>query len=195
MIRRMPKMSGRIQSVDITPDGKLFAAGSGLDGKGQLQVYRYDFDSMLTKELKTILSKVEGSRSAAERKKREAFVTRNIKQISSLDLDTGVYSISFSPDGKFIACGGVDGRIRFVETDTGIVTANFVPVEVANPEALTSANALSLLPSQKVVPPKQLSAKIASITVEPKQIRFTAPTDYTQLKVTATQTDGSDWAL
>jgi len=38
-IREYPAMEGRIHTIAFSPDGKYFAAGSSLDGKGQLWVY------------------------------------------------------------------------------------------------------------------------------------------------------------
>jgi WD40 repeat protein len=38
-IREYPAMSGRIHTIAFHPDGKEFAAGSSLDGKGQVWVY------------------------------------------------------------------------------------------------------------------------------------------------------------
>ena len=72
-------MKGRIQAVDIAPNGQLFAAGTSLNGSGAVAIYAYDFDSSLSKELKAILSKVASSRTPEEQSKREEYVTRNVK--------------------------------------------------------------------------------------------------------------------
>jgi len=42
LIRRFPKLEGRIQSVAIRRDGSALAAASSLDGRGQICVYAYD---------------------------------------------------------------------------------------------------------------------------------------------------------
>jgi len=39
-IREYPTMLGRIHSLDFSADGKLFAAGSSLDGHGEVRVYQ-----------------------------------------------------------------------------------------------------------------------------------------------------------
>src|SRR5262249_30905354 len=41
-IREYEQMPGRIYSVSFSPDGKLFAAGSSLDGAGEVRVYQVD---------------------------------------------------------------------------------------------------------------------------------------------------------
>ncbi len=39
-VREYPALPGRIYAVAFNPDGKLFAAGSSLDGKGEVRVYQ-----------------------------------------------------------------------------------------------------------------------------------------------------------
>jgi WD40 repeat protein len=41
-IREYEAMPGRVYSVSFSPDGKLFAAGSSLDGAGEVRVYQVD---------------------------------------------------------------------------------------------------------------------------------------------------------
>jgi WD40 repeat protein len=55
-IREYPAMAGRIHAIAFSPDGSQFAAGSSLDGKGQLWVYE-------TASAKFV-SKLEGEPSA-----------------------------------------------------------------------------------------------------------------------------------
>ena len=47
LIRKFPSLPGRIYSVAISNDGKRIAAGSSLDGAGQIAVYGYEFDTGL----------------------------------------------------------------------------------------------------------------------------------------------------
>src|SRR5262249_30035143 len=56
-IRKWPAMEGRIYSVDFAPDGQSFAAGSSLDGKGQINFYNYDFNTEMPKEFVAIEGK------------------------------------------------------------------------------------------------------------------------------------------
>ena len=42
---RVPRLPGRVYSVAVSSDGKRIAAGSSLDGKGEVSVYGYEFDT------------------------------------------------------------------------------------------------------------------------------------------------------
>ena len=54
LIREFPPLPGRIYSVAISSDGKRIAAGSSLDGKGEVSVYGYEFDTSLPAKIKAI---------------------------------------------------------------------------------------------------------------------------------------------
>ena len=45
LIREFPPLPGRIYSVAVSNDGKRIAAGSSLDGTGEVSVYGYEFDT------------------------------------------------------------------------------------------------------------------------------------------------------
>ena len=47
---RVPPLPGRVYSVAVSADGKRIAAGSSLDGKGEVSVYGYEFDTSLPAE-------------------------------------------------------------------------------------------------------------------------------------------------
>ena len=47
LIREFPALPGRVYSVAISSDGKRIAAGSSLDGTGEVSVYGYEFDTAL----------------------------------------------------------------------------------------------------------------------------------------------------
>ena len=58
LIGAFTAMPGRIFSVAMSADGKRFAAGSSLDGKGQVDIYEYTFDAATTSDpIKKILAK------------------------------------------------------------------------------------------------------------------------------------------
>ena len=42
LLWELPSLPGRVFSVDITQDGRIIAAGSSLDGHGNVNVYRMD---------------------------------------------------------------------------------------------------------------------------------------------------------
>ena len=72
-IRKWPPMPGRVYAVDFAPDGKSFAAGSSLDGKGAVNFYNYDFNT----EMPADIVAIEGKKHAAmrDRKKLDAHYT------------------------------------------------------------------------------------------------------------------------
>ena len=43
----------------------------------------------------------------------------------------GIYSLSFSPDGKRLATGGFDGKVRIYNTADCALLHSFVPVPLA----------------------------------------------------------------
>jgi len=48
-VREFEALPGRVYSVSFSPDGKLFAAGSSLDGTGEVRVYEADSGKRLSK--------------------------------------------------------------------------------------------------------------------------------------------------
>jgi WD40 repeat protein len=48
-VREYEAMPGRVYSVSFSPDGKLFAAGSSLDGAGEVRVYQVDDGKRVSK--------------------------------------------------------------------------------------------------------------------------------------------------
>jgi WD40 repeat protein/mono/diheme cytochrome c family protein len=96
-IREFPALPGRVYAVCFSPDGKLCAAGSSLDGKGELRVYQ----------------------------------TADAKQVSKLELATGVYALSWRADGQHLAVAGFDGVVRLIEPSGGKVVKEFTPVSLA----------------------------------------------------------------
>jgi WD40 repeat protein len=47
-----------------------------------------------------------------------------------------MYSVSFRPDGKLLALGGFDGRVRYFDTETGSLVKEFLPVPLTDEVAL-----------------------------------------------------------
>lgn len=198
LIRQFPAIPGRIQSVAISPNGKRIVAGSSLDGNGFVHVYSYGFDTSQPDNIKVIVSKVVTSQSKQEKDTLAAFIKKDANQVSAYSLDTGgVYSVDFHPEGSWLACGGRDGLIRFIETETGKLIGSVapVPVDPSGPQEQTLANwKLTPKPSeQKSSDQNPLSApgKPVELIITPAEINFQLPTDYAQCVVQAKLADGS----
>ena len=191
LIRKMPAMNGRVWSVDVSTDGKRIVAGSSLDGKGQVHVFSYEFDTSLPEDIKAIVAKT--GRSPEEANKLEAYLTKDVKVISRFEVPaTGIYSVSFSPDGKTVAAAGSDGKIRLVDTESGklireiaaqpaIVRNMVAQVEGALPKRLSTAVSNEELPK---------GSKLVALSIEPKSIQLNGPFDYQQVTLTGRLENG-----
>ncbi len=113
-IRKWPAMEGRIYAADFAPDGKSFAAGSSLDGKGQVNFYNYDFNTEMPQEFVNIEGKDDGGRSAEEKKKLDAHYHSETKLLASIPIEGGIYALCYQPDGAIVAAAGEDGKVRFI---------------------------------------------------------------------------------
>lgn len=194
LIRRMPKMPGRIQSVAVSSNSTRIVAGSSLDGNGHVHVYSYEFDSQLPNDIKAIMAKVVSGRTADERKKIEQYVTQDVRQVSALMLDNAVYTVKFHPGGELLAAAGGDGIVRFVHAESGKTVHEIQPVELDHRETVQQQDSsFTFQPETKVAQEATptWNASIESLKVWPESIRFTSPTQYTQLVVQAKLSDGS----
>lgn len=193
LIRKFPKMSGRINSISISADGKKFAAASSLDGKGFLNFFKLDFDTAQPDDIKQIVSKVVTGQTAAEKKRLEEFVS-GTPATAEQNLDTALYSIDFSADGTWLVAAGTDGRLRVFDADSGKQITELLPVV---PE--TSANS-SLVDhwnfSDRELPitaaaGESIEQEVVELRVSPLEIQFNRHTDYAQLVVQAKLADES----
>lgn len=188
LIRRMPPLTGRVWGIDVSPDGTRIAAVSSLDGKGQLAIYSYEFDTGLPDDIKAIVSKT--GRSPEEATKLEAYLTKDVKVISTFaSPSTGLYSVSFAPDGKTVAAAGADGLIRIIETATGkelrAIPANpaLVPPDVAAAARAENAVAYGRVKPTISTEKSPTEADIVSLEVDPKDLTLAGSLDYAQVVV------------
>jgi WD40 repeat protein/mono/diheme cytochrome c family protein len=188
LIRIFDAMRGRVTSVAVTNDGKRIAAGSGIDGGGEVHVYSYEFDTALPDKLKAIMSKVASTRSAAEVAELDKYFKDGVKRISKLDLDKSlVYSLAFRPDGKELAVGSSDGTIRLLNPETGSITKEFNPAPLSAEGAAVAAAVRTVSARTEeatetdTLPP---NTKVVSLDVTPKQFDLRGPFAYTQVLVT-----------
>ena len=131
LIRRWPQMEGRIYSVAFAPDGKSFAAGSSLDGRGEVSFFNYDFDTAMPADIVAIEGKAAQQRTDADKAKLEAHYTSETKRLAGAKTEGGVYAVSYNPDGSLLAAAGEDGRVRLIDPKDGRVVKEFVPVTVS----------------------------------------------------------------
>jgi WD40 repeat protein len=188
LIRELPAMRGRVWSVDVSPDGKRIVAGSGLDGRGEVAVYSYEFDTSLPDGIKAIMGKVSTSRSQQERETLEKYHKAGVKQIAKADVEKAiVYSVAFRPDGQAFAAAGSDGVVRVYETETGKLAGQFSPAPI-------DAIAAALVPfpggirrALEAVAADTLPSglRVAALEVQPEALKLAGPFDYAQLVVTA----------
>jgi len=193
LIRKFPAMQGRIFGVDFAPEGKRIVAGASHEGTGTVNIYAADYDSTMPAAVKKIVETVSG-----KGKELDEWVTSGVKLIASTPIPTGgIYSVSFSPDGQTVAAAGQDGRIKLIEAATGKISKEFLSVPLAEQKALVASDVIaddSVRATAKqddkvetLVP----GMTVASIEVEPKSVSIAKPTEYAQILVTATMSDGT----
>ena len=193
LIRRLPALTGRIFAVAVTADGRRIASGSSLDGKGQVAIDSYEFDTSLPEDIKQISSKVATDRSADEQRRLEEYNQSGLQRLALLELPAAVYALSFHPDGKSLAVAGSDGMIRVVDVERGTIQREFAAVPTiglaAQPITPDRANVI-LYPDDQ--PAEELSgdAQIVSLAVDPDRIVLSDCFDYVQVVVTATLASG-----
>ena len=130
LIREFPPMPGRVTSVAVSADGKRIAAGSSLDGAGEVDVYGYEFDTELPRQHQgdqpegrhRPVGRGEGRRSRSTTRtacKRDRQASRSPQG--------GIYAVAFRPDGKVLAAAGADGIVRLLNPETGSSIKEFAP--------------------------------------------------------------------
>jgi len=193
LIREFPPLPGRVYAVAVSPDGKRIAAGSSLDGSGEVRVYSYEFDTALPDALKAIMSKVASKRSAEERATLAKSLTEGVREVSRTPVaHAGVYALAFRPDGKALAAAGGDGLVRLIDAESGSVLKEFAPAprgETPESEAVAAAaTALTGRPVDLAEPeprPVPEGSAVQALEVEPKALELAGPFAYAQVVVMA----------
>ena len=188
LIREFPALPGRVYSVAISSDGRRIAAGSSLDGTGEVSVYAYEFDTALPAKIKAIQEKVVTTRSAQEAAELEKYHKEGVKQIANLKVPQGgIYAVAFRPDGKVLAAAGADGLVRLINPETGSLVKQFAPVTVKTNSVAQNAPVTAVPPKQEeAIETETLpkDASLVSLEVQPKEIRLSNRFANIQLLVT-----------
>jgi WD40 repeat protein len=185
LIRELPALPGRVNSVAVSKDAKHIAAVSSLDMAGTLQIYSYDFDPKLPDELRKIMAKEVTNRSAEEKKKIEQFHNDNVKLIAKATLDhCALFGVAFHPNGQTLAAAGADGQIHLYEANTCklIKSIPVAPkVEAQKPSAVVAAER----PQEPVArqEPTTPGTQLIALEVSPPAILLNGPFDYVQMVV------------
>ncbi|MDG2130833.1 MAG: DUF1549 domain-containing protein [Fuerstiella sp.] len=195
LIKRLNPMSGRVFGVAVSSDGTRIAAVSSLNGKGELAVYSYEFDTMLPDDLKAISAKRVQQRKADEQKKLDDHRSKDIKRIAEVKLDESpLYALAFHPDNRQVAIAGGDGTIRLIATETGKPITTFAAAPVGESSQQTRATAVGDLvwSDSPLIKKGQLpeGATVTTLTAHPASVTLSNPFDYAQLLVSATLNTG-----
>jgi WD40 repeat protein/mono/diheme cytochrome c family protein len=194
LIREFPPLTGRIYSVAISRDGKRIAAGSSLDGAGEVGVYGYEFDTSLPANIKGIQEKVVTARSAEEAGALAAYHKLQVKQFAKVKIPQGgVYAVAFHPDGKVLAAAGADGMVRYFNPETGTPVKEFAPVAVKTTSAVQNAPVTAVPPKQEEAIETETLPKgvaLAALEIQPGEIRLNNRFAYVQMLVSGKLASG-----
>ena len=121
-IRSFKPMPGRIFDLQFSPDGKQFVAGSSTGIGGAARIYTVgDYDT----------PNINNKGGLGEVRKQIAARSAESRLVHELPgIDSPVFAVAYRPDGRQIALGGFDGKIRLHDTKTGKLVKMFVPVKV-----------------------------------------------------------------
>ncbi|HYF00745.1 MAG TPA: DUF1553 domain-containing protein, partial [Planctomycetota bacterium] len=187
LIKELPALIGRVWSVAVSRDGKRIAAGSGLDGKGEVALYSYEFDTALPEPIKAIMRKEVGGRSADDKKALAKYHTDGVQQLWKKAVPSGiVYAVAFRADGA-LAAAGQDGKVRLIDPATGAVTKEFEPAPVEPGAAAKAGGPAAPVAraderAKEDLPP---TARVAALEVHPAAVELRDAFESVQLVVTA----------
>ena len=194
LLRKFPEMRGRVFDVRFNRTGTAFAAGSSLDGSGQVVIFASNVPKDVPADIKAIQAKRTRDRNAGEVQKLDKFLTGGVKELAKLDVpESGIYALAFSPDGKTLAVAGSDGHIRFLNATDGKELSKLQPAPLSKPGQQSGETQVAGSIDEKDFKIESLpnGFKIQGITVEPKEIKLKGASAYAQLLVTAQLDNGA----
>ena len=200
LVRKFPALPGRISSVVINSDATRLAAAATLDGKSEIRVWKYDFSSELSPELKKIQAKRVADRNAEEKKQLENHLNSKITELSKFPIDNAaVFAIAFGKNDALLIASA-DGKIRRLDAE-GKLTGTFEVSKVADNAKLATSR-FDAKAWQKQLESQTITSSVgttqevttqdvAKILISPSQIELGSPYAYTQLVITAVMSDDS----
>ena len=186
LIREFDPMQGRINAVAVSADGKRFAAGSSLDGAGEVDVYGYEFDTNLPDNIKAIMSKVATTRSGPEVEALQKYLQDGVKLISKVDLPhAAVYALAFAPTARRSPRPAPTGSVRVCQhrdrhADQGVRPG---PGEPAGVDRRAGGHGRRRRSRRSRSRPRRCpkGAKLVALKVEPTSVELTNRFAYAQL--------------
>jgi WD40 repeat protein/mono/diheme cytochrome c family protein len=199
LLWELPPLSGRVFSVDMTRDGRTIAAGSSLDGHGNVHVYRIEAAPKIPDPIQAILNKPLQARSAAETAMLHKHFEQGVQTLARLEVaETGVYAVALSPNGDRVAAAGGDGTVRLFDTKKSALVGAFVPVEIKKDvvkqsvaELRKDAGSGAADTALRDAGPKLPADALKNLVVEPMAIQMDGPARYAQVVVMAELASGA----
>ncbi|MEM7316687.1 MAG: DUF1549 domain-containing protein, partial [Planctomycetota bacterium] len=164
-----------------------------MNGNGAIHIYGIDPEYKAPEDVKKVLQKPTHTRSKEELELMNKYFEEGIETLAKISVDSGIYAVALSPDGKQAAASGSDGTIRVVSTDDGAEVRTFVPVTLeGESDSQQDAEQFARAWQGETMEPKPLpdGVEVTSILVQPADISLTGPTQYTQVIVSATLASG-----
>jgi WD40 repeat protein len=129
-LRSFAEMPGRIFSAKYNHDGTRIIVGSSLDGTGEVRVY--EAASKPDMQMVALSALVQQPSRGLSNVLLLPSLQTSGRQICKLEGEHGpVYAVAYRPDGKQVASGGFDGKVRLNDPDTGKLIKEFVPAPMA----------------------------------------------------------------
>lgn len=193
LIRRYSALQGRLFAVEYSKDGKRIAAGSSLNGQGQVFTFAAEFDSALPDEIKKIVETRVQAQNAEQKKKLEDYVTSGTEVLTRTEIPAGVFALAYHPDGNTLVAAGGDGKLRFIDTATGDVLREILPVEIQDAEGQSKRNVMTATAADDALVGEESlpsGTTVTSIEVTPEEVQLGGEYEYVQLLVTGVLNTG-----
>jgi len=195
LLRKFPEMTGRVFSARFSQKGDRFAAGSALDGRGEVGVFSTESSLNVPDAIQAIRAKPVGSQSAKEKETLQKFEAEAGKQIFLAKIDNStVYTVAFRPDGGAVAAAGSDGLVRLFDAVDGHALGEFAAAPLGNQASVPAKKQKpagmrlqAVAPQVADVPAEALpeGRKLIGIEVQPSKVEISRLNDYVQLLVFA----------